>query len=115
MVGLGHSFMAQVPDPSFPSDHATVFSATGLTLVFSSVRSLIGWTVLAAGAVVAWARVFLGVHFPLDMAGAVAVVCFAWAGMQPVWARVGNAITAQVEQVYRLVLAHPISRGWIRR
>lgn len=115
MVGLGHSFMAHVPDPSFPSDHATVFSAIGLTLVFSFVRSLIGWTVLAAGAIVAWARVFLGVHFPLDMVGAVMVVCLVWAGMQPVWARVGNAITAQVEQVYRFVLAHPISREWIRR
>ena len=115
MVGLGHSFIAHLPDPSFPSDHATVFSAIGLTLVFSSVRSLIGWSVLAAGAAVAWARVFLGVHFPLDMAGAVAVVCLVWAGMQPVWARAGNAITWQMEQIYRLVLAQPISHGWIRR
>ena len=114
MVGLGHSFMAHLADPSFPSDHATVFSAIGLTLVFSSVRSLIGWSILAAGAVVAWARVFLGVHFPLDMVGAVVVVCL-WAGLQLVWARVGNAITSQVEQVYRLVLAQPISHGWIRR
>jgi undecaprenyl-diphosphatase len=115
MAGVGHSFMAHAPDASFPSDHATVFSAIGLTLVFNSVRSAIGWAILAAGVIVAWARIFLGVHFPLDMAGALAVVCLVWAAMQPVWARVSNAITLQIEQIYRLVLAQPISYGWIRR
>ena len=115
MVGLGHSFMAHASDSSFPSDHATVFSAIGLTFIFNSVRSVIGWSILAAGVIVAWARIFLGVHFPLDMAGAVVVVCLVWAAIQPVWARVGNAITLQVEQIYRLVLAQPISHGWIRR
>ena len=115
MVGLGNSFMAHGADPSFPSDHATVFSAIGLTLVFNGVNSLIGWSVLAAGAVVAWARVFLGVHFPLDMVGAVAVVCFAWLATRQVWGGVGNPITLQVERIYRLVLAQPISLGWVRR
>lgn len=115
MVGLGHSFMAHAADSSFPSDHATIFLAIGLTLVFNSVRSLIGWSVLAAGAVVAWARVFLGVHFPLDMVGAVPVVSLAWLAIHLMWVRVGDAVTWRIEQFYRLVLAQPISHGWIRR
>ena len=115
MLGLGHSFMAHAADSSFPSDHAAIFSAIGLTLVFNSVRSLIGWSVLAAGVLVAWARVFLGVHFPLDMAGAVAVACLAWVAIHLVWARVGDAVIGRIEQFYRLVLGQPISHGWIRR
>ena len=115
MVGLGHSFMAHVADSSFPSDHATVFSAIGLTLVFNSVRSLIGWGILAAGVVVGWARVFLGVHFPLDMVGAAGVAWLAWVAIHPIWERVGEAVTWRIEQFYQLVLAQPISLGWIRR
>ena len=115
MAGVGHSFMAHAPDASFPSDHATVFAVIGLTLVFGSVRSVIGWSVLALGMIVAWARIFLGVHFPLDMVGAVAVVCLAWAAIHLVWGSVGNAIVSKIEQIYRLVLARPISHGWIGR
>ena len=115
MAGLGHSFMAHAPDASFPSDHATVFAAIGLTLVFGSVRSVIGWSVLALGMIVAWARIFLGVHFPLDMVGAVAVVCLAWTAIHLAWGSVGNAIVSRIEQIYRLVLARPISHGWIGR
>lgn len=115
MAGVGHSFMAHAPDASFPSDHATVFAAIGLTLVFGSVRSVIGWSVLALGMIVAWARIFLGVHFPSDMVGAVAVVCLAWAAIHLVWGSVGNAIVSRIEQIYRLVLARPISHGWIGR
>lgn len=78
MAGVGHSFMAHASDSSFPSDHATVFATIGLTLDFRCMRSVIGWSTLALGTIVAWARIFLGVHFPLDMVGAVAVVCLAW-------------------------------------
>jgi len=115
MVGMGQSFMAHAPDSSFPSDHATVFAAIGLTLVFYSVRSLIGWSTLALGALVAGARIFLSVQFPLDMLGAVGVVCLAWAAIHLIWGSVGNAFLAQIELIYHLVLAQPISRGWIGR
>ena len=110
MVRMGHSFMAHAPDSSFPSDHTTVFAAIGLTLVFHSVRSAIGWSILALGMLVAWARIFLGVHFPSDMVGAVAVVCLGWAAIQLIWGSIGNAVVSQIELIYRLILARPISR-----
>jgi undecaprenyl-diphosphatase len=71
MIGLGHAWMPHAADSSFPSDHMTVFAGVGLTLLFDGA---VGWAILAllVGASVAWARVFLGVHFPPDMAGAVA-------------------------------------------
>lgn len=50
----------------------TVFAGVGLTPLLDGAT---GWGVvtLLVGLCVAWARVFLGMHFPLDMAGAVAV------------------------------------------
>ncbi len=115
MMGLGHTFIPHAADSSFPSDHATVFAAMGLTLVFASIRSLAGWTTLLLGICVAWARIFLGVHFPLDMVGGVAIVCAVWLGISPVWRLVGERITAQAAAIYRTLLAGPIALGWIRR
>jgi undecaprenyl-diphosphatase len=115
MMGLGHTFIAHAADSSFPSDHATVFAAIGLTLAFANIRSVAGWATLLLGVCVAWARIYLGVHFPLDMVGAVVVVSVVWLVIQPVWHRFGGWLTTQTVDIYRTLLAHPIARGWIRR
>jgi undecaprenyl-diphosphatase len=115
MMGLGHTFIPHAADSSFPSDHATVFAAIGLTLVFANIRSLAGWATLLLGVCVAWARIFLGVHFPLDMVGALAVAGAVWLGISPIWRRVEERITAQAARIYRALLARPIALGWIRR
>jgi len=115
MMGLGHTFIPHVADSSFPSDHVTVFAAIGLTLIFADIRSPAGWTTLSLGVCVAWARIFLGVHFPLDMVGAVAVAGAVWLGISPVWRRVGDGLTRQTAGLYRALLARPIALGWIRR
>ena len=43
MAGLGPSFIPHAADSSFPSDHASIFSAVGSMLVLGTVRSLTGW------------------------------------------------------------------------
>jgi undecaprenyl-diphosphatase len=57
--------------PSFPSGHATTSFACAATLArFVSTRVAVALYVLAA--LVAWSRVYVGVHYPLDVvAGAV--------------------------------------------
>lgn len=115
VMGLGHTFIPHATDSSFPSDHATVFGAIGLTMVLANSRSIAGWAILMLGVCVAWARVFLGVHFPLDMVGAVAVAGVVWLGINLFWRRVGEGWTAHVAEIYRAILARPIALGWIRR
>jgi len=114
MIGLGHAWMTHVADASFPSDHMTVFAGIGLTLLFDGAA---GWGVatLLIGLCVAWARVFLGVHFPLDMAGAVAVAGSVYAAVSPIWRKVATACTNLAEMLYRTLLARPIAAGWLRR
>jgi undecaprenyl-diphosphatase len=113
MIGLGHTFLPHAPDSSFPSDHGTVFAGVALTLLFGGLRWLGGLTLLT-GAAVAWARVFLGVHFPLDMVGAVAVACVAYALIAPLWRLAGTPVTRSAIELYRKLLAKPIARGWLR-
>lgn len=113
MIGLGHTFLPHAPDSSFPSDHATVFAGVALTLLFGGLRWPGGLTLLT-GAAVAWARVFLGVHFPLDMIGAVAVACAAYALIAPLWRLGGTPVTHAAIMLYRKLFARPISLGWLR-
>lgn len=112
MIGIGHTFLDHAPDSSFPSDHVTVFSCIALTLLLEGVTRY-GVAMVFAGLIVAWARVFLGVHFPFDMAGAAAVAGVSFALLAPPWRWLGASLTRAVIAVYRKLLAWPIERGWL--
>ena len=113
MIGLGHTWMSHVADSSFPSDHLVVFAGIGLTLMFDGALR-IGIFTLLTGLGVAWARVFLGVHFPLDMVGAVGVAGLAYSLVSPFWSKLGKMITELIEVIYRKFFARPIATRWIR-
>lgn len=76
-LGLGHQFMPHVPEASFPSDHATLLFGLAIPLVFGAKTRGVGLIFVAIACATAWARVFLGVHFPFDMAGGLLVACMA--------------------------------------
>ncbi len=114
MVGIGHTWIAHAADSSFPSDHATVFASVAFTLlVGGAIRS--GTAALFAGVIVSWARIFVGVHFPFDMLGAVVIAVLTCAAITPIWRRIGRMVTTLAEQLYRIIFARPIHAGWIRR
>ncbi|MEO6145490.1 MAG: undecaprenyl-diphosphatase [Sulfuriferula sp.] len=80
MAGIGHTYLAHAADSSFPSDHVTLLITVGLALWTSdsiSARRFAG-VLLAISPIVAWARIYLGVHFPLDMVGALGVAVSVW-------------------------------------
>jgi undecaprenyl-diphosphatase len=114
MIGLGHTWTYHAPDSSFPSDHVTILTSIGLTLLFGGTFRLAA-AVLMLGLAVAWARVFVGVHFPLDMIGAVAVACVAYVVTLPLWRTGGDTLTTYAERMYRKVFSRPITLGWVRR
>jgi membrane-associated phospholipid phosphatase len=55
-------------DPGFPSDHAVLAGAVAAGVFLVSAR--IGWVAVVAALLIAFARVYVGVHYPQDvMAG----------------------------------------------
>lgn len=65
-----HLLLAHSADPSFPSDH--VSPAFGIAVALFFVHRRLGLLALLAAAVVAYARVYCGDHYPADViAGAV--------------------------------------------
>jgi undecaprenyl-diphosphatase len=112
-IGVGHAFLAHAPDSSFPSDHATLLSAMACTLLYGAERRL-GWLMLIVDVAVAWARVFVGVHFPFDMVGAAIIAWVTYILGSPFWKAWGMAATGALVKAYRRILALPIARGWLR-
>lgn len=62
---LVHQLISHKPDSSFPSDHAAGSFGFAIGLLFAGISDGL-WALLLALAV-AWARVFVGVHWPTDV------------------------------------------------
>lgn len=113
-LAVGHQFLAHAADSSFPSDHLTVIWSAAFALCASRGWRRAGAGLALLGLPVAWARVYLGVHWPVDMAGAALVslasaLLLLWAGHAPV-----TRITGVMHRAYRTLGRPLISRHWIR-
>ena len=69
VMEVGRTLIYHARNGSFPSDHMLIFSSIAFSYLFSAQRKLGGFLLIMAW-LVAWSRVYLGVHFPLDMLGA---------------------------------------------
>lgn len=114
VIGLGHVFFAHKPTSSFPSNHTIIIAAFAFALILDRRWAGWGWLALAGALLVGTSRVYLGVHFPLDIVGGMLLAPLAAAITVPLWQRAGEPLTGVAQAVYRKVLALPIARGWIR-
>lgn len=75
---------------------------------------LIGILLGILGIPVAWSRIYLGVHFPMDMVGAALVgVASAWLALLA-HSRAIPALYTWTIRPYRYLFAPLIRRGWFR-
>jgi len=72
-MGIGQLLLKHAPNTSFPSDHGLVFFSIGLALLWLTSTRRLGAIITLTGVIVAWSRIYLGVHFPLDMLGSFVV------------------------------------------
>ncbi len=115
MIGLGNTLIPHVADSSFPSDHLTLLWAVAFSLLMQGRSRRVGLALALLGIPMAWARIYLGVHFPLDMAGAALVALLSAGGAH--WAApwfVTPACNA-ANRVHRCLFAPLIRRGWVQK
>ena len=76
-IGLGRQILDHAAEASFPSDHATFMFSLAIPLLGRAGSRRWGVALMLLGFAVAWSRIYLGVHFPLDMLGAFGVAACA--------------------------------------
>jgi undecaprenyl-diphosphatase len=115
MIGLGHTLIAHGADSSLPSDHLTFLWAVAFSLLMHPEARRAGWVLALLGLPMAWARIYIGVHFPFDIAGAALVSGIsAWiCGLTGRWFAAPVVRAAML--AYRPLFGPLIRRGWVSR
>lgn len=89
VVGLVPSYVAHSASAALPSTHATVMFFVGFAFMLRARLRPVGWVVLALAALTGWARIYVGVHSPLDILSGIALAALlagVLALLQQLWA-----------------------------
>ncbi|HBR7227350.1 TPA: undecaprenyl-diphosphate phosphatase [Klebsiella aerogenes] len=111
--GVGYNFLHHAADDSFPSNHGTVIFTFALAFLFWH-RVWSGALLLVIASAIAWSRVYLGVHWPLDMLGGLLAGMCGCLGAQLLWQSGGHGLYQWLQRLYRLCFSLPIRKGWVR-
>ncbi|WNO59413.1 undecaprenyl-diphosphatase [Rheinheimera sp. MMS21-TC3] len=71
--GLGTQLVEHAPDSSFPSDHTTFIFCIAIMLLFNKSTRRLAYLLSGISLISGLSRVYVGVHFPLDIIGAILV------------------------------------------
>ena len=113
--GYGPALIVHAADSSFPSDHLTLIWAVAFSLLLHRQTRLAGWALFLLGVPVAWARVYLGLHFPLDILGAALVA------LSSTWLIGGQEellitpLMRTLLPLHQIIFAGLIRRGWVEK
>ncbi|WP_092873851.1 undecaprenyl-diphosphate phosphatase [Izhakiella capsodis] len=112
-IGIGYQMLPHIADNSYPSNHGTAIFTCALAFLFWH-RLWSGMVLMVIGMLIAWSRIYLGVHWPMDMLGGFMVGCLGCLFSQLAWRLYGNTLLKYCGLLYKVIFAIPIRKGWVR-
>lgn len=112
-AGIGYNVLHHAANYSWPSDHGTVIFTFALAFLFWH-RLWSGMVLFGVACAVAWSRIYVGIHWPLDMVGGLLVGLLACLSAQIIWNLCGVRLYQFLCRLYRFCFALPIRKGWVR-
>lgn len=113
VMDVGRTLIEHAATGSFPSNHMSIFSGIAFAYYFSPQRAL-GQVLIWIAILVAWSRVYVGVHFPIDMLGAFFLALFISLAGLPLWWKYETRIMNGILWIYHKVFHLLIARGWLK-
>ena len=113
VMDVGRTLIEHAPTGSFPSNHMSIFSGIAFAYYFSPQRDL-GRILIWTAWLVAWSRVYVGVHFPIDMLGAFLMAITVNLAGLPLWWKYENQIINFILGIHYWLFSPLIRMGWIK-
>jgi undecaprenyl-diphosphatase len=113
VMDVGRTLIEHAPTGSFPSNHMSIFSGIAFAYYFSPQRDL-GRILICTAWLVAWSRVYVGVHFPIDMLGAFLMAIIVNLAGLPLWWKYENQIINFILGIHYWLFSPLIRMGWIK-
>ena len=113
VMDIGRTLIEHAPTGSFPSNHMSIFSGIAFAYYFSPQRDL-GRILIWTAWLVAWSRVYVGVHFPIDMLGAFLMAIIVNLAGLPLWWKYENQIINFILGIHYWLFSPLIRMGWIK-
>jgi len=113
VMDVGRTLIEHAPTGSFPSNHMSIFSGIAFAYYFSPQRDL-GRILIWTAWLVAWSRVYVGVHFPIDMLGAFLMAITVNLAGLPLWWKYQDKLMRFILNIHLSLFAPLIRMGWIK-
>lgn len=114
VLGIGHTYLMHAPDSSFPSDHFTALCAIFLIFLWQeTIKSLTVLFLLFMTLCIAWARIYVGVHYPLDMLGGIVVAVLSAGAVIYLSTFIEQYLLPITENTYRRLFVKVIQKKWV--